>query len=65
MQGFLRWNRSVSMEANSAAPEIMQASSCLKHFFAYDGPENWGNETRFNFDAQVTGQDLADTYVSP
>ena len=50
-------------ESASQPPRFMTVSSCLKHFFAYDGPEDTGNTTRFNFDAQVTAQDLADSYL--
>ena len=70
MQGYAEYNRSAPAGSQSP-PRIMRASSCLKHFFAYDGPEDWGRhgvnssgaKTRFNFDARVTEQDLADTFL--
>jgi len=45
-------------------PNHIKASSCLKHFAAYN-LENWGGVDRHHFDAQVTEQDLADTYYPP
>lgn len=42
----------------------LQASACCKHFTAYD-LDNWKGVSRFVFDAQVTLQDLADTYQPP
>lgn len=71
MQGYFQYNQSGPAGSQQDPPIIMPASSCLKHFFAYDGPEDWGRDgvnssgakTRFNFDARVTEQDLADTYL--
>merc|ERR1712137_1064968 len=45
-------------------PNYIKASSCLKHFAAYN-LENWGGADRHHFDAKVTEQDLADTYYPP
>ncbi|CAI9775433.1 unnamed protein product [Fraxinus pennsylvanica] len=42
----------------------LQASACCKHFTAYD-LDNWNGVIRFGFNAQVTKQDLADTYQPP
>ncbi|CAN6239393.1 unnamed protein product [Urochloa humidicola] len=42
----------------------LEASACCKHFTAYD-LENWKGVTRYVFDAQVTAQDLEDTYNPP
>ncbi|KAI4375104.1 hypothetical protein MLD38_013014 [Melastoma candidum] len=42
----------------------LQASACCKHFTAYD-LDNWKGINRFVFDAQVTAQDMADTYQPP
>ncbi|CAA2995158.1 probable beta-D-xylosidase 7 [Olea europaea subsp. europaea] len=42
----------------------LQASACCKHFTAYD-LDNWNGFIRFGFNAQVTKQDLADTYQPP
>ncbi|XP_057442573.1 probable beta-D-xylosidase 7 [Lotus japonicus] len=44
--------------------ERLQASACCKHFTAYD-LDNWKGLDRFDFDAHVTPQDLADTYQPP
>ncbi|KAG8377373.1 hypothetical protein BUALT_Bualt08G0026300 [Buddleja alternifolia] len=43
---------------------LLQASACCKHFTAYD-LDNWKGISRLGFDAQVTQQDLADTYQPP
>ena len=65
MQGYAQYHHHHGGEGEFAGqpPKFMTVSSCLKHFFAYDGPEDTGNTTRFNFDAQVTAQDLADSYL--
>ncbi|KAG9451580.1 hypothetical protein H6P81_011545 [Aristolochia fimbriata] len=42
----------------------LKASACCKHFTAYD-LDNWNDTTRYDFDAKVTEQDLADTYQPP
>ncbi|CAI9116341.1 OLC1v1017456C2 [Oldenlandia corymbosa var. corymbosa] len=42
----------------------LKASACCKHFTAYD-LDNWKGTDRFSFNAQVTKQDLADTYQPP
>ncbi|KAH9611457.1 hypothetical protein KSS87_009107 [Heliosperma pusillum] len=42
----------------------LQASACCKHFTAYD-LDRWHNVTRYAFNAQVTAQDLAETYQPP
>ncbi|XVF64749.1 hypothetical protein PTKIN_Ptkin09bG0191900 [Pterospermum kingtungense] len=44
--------------------ENLQVSACCKHFTAYD-LDNWKGINRFVFDANVTVQDLADTYQPP
>ncbi|WRX30841.1 Glycoside hydrolase [Theobroma cacao] len=44
--------------------ENLQVSACCKHFTAYD-LDNWKGINRFVFDANVTLQDLADTYQPP
>ncbi|XP_010676949.2 probable beta-D-xylosidase 7 [Beta vulgaris subsp. vulgaris] len=45
-------------------PGHLQASACCKHFTAYD-LDRWNGFTRYRFDAQVTAQDMADTYQPP
>eukprot|EP01018_Ginkgo_biloba_P015514 Gb_39728 [translate_table: standard] len=42
----------------------LKVSSCCKHYTAYD-VDNWKGVDRFHFDAQVTRQDLEDTYQPP
>ncbi|KAG8503898.1 hypothetical protein CXB51_001855 [Gossypium anomalum] len=42
----------------------LQASACCKHFTAYD-LDNWKGVNRFVFNAKVSLQDLADTYMPP
>ncbi|MBA0634613.1 hypothetical protein Godav_025871 [Gossypium davidsonii] len=44
--------------------ENLQASACCKHFTAYD-LDNWKGVTRYVFNANVSLQDLADTYQPP
>ena len=46
------------------SPQYIKASSCLKHFAAYN-LENWHGVDRHHFDAKVSQQDLADTYWPP
>ncbi len=45
------------------APELLQASACCKHFVANE-LEAWNGTDRYHFDANVTAQDLADTYTA-
>ncbi|KAG7020204.1 putative beta-D-xylosidase 7, partial [Cucurbita argyrosperma subsp. argyrosperma] len=42
----------------------LKASACCKHFTAYD-LDRWNGITRYVFDAEVTMQDMADTYQPP
>ncbi|WOL06055.1 putative beta-D-xylosidase 6 [Canna indica] len=42
----------------------MMLSACCKHYTAYD-LEKWGNFTRYTFNAQVTDQDMEDTFQPP
>nr|XP_043618568.1 probable beta-D-xylosidase 7 [Erigeron canadensis] len=42
----------------------LQVSACCKHFIAND-LDNWKTADRYNFDANITQQDLADTYLPP
>ncbi|KAL6875719.1 hypothetical protein ACP4OV_013232 [Aristida adscensionis] len=51
-----------SSPAGAAAP--LQTSACCKHATAYD-LEDWNGVARYNFDARVTAQDLADTFNPP
>ena len=43
-------------------PRHIKASSCCKHYYAYD-LENWGGVDRHSFNAIITKQDEADTYL--
>ncbi|XP_043702161.1 beta-xylosidase/alpha-L-arabinofuranosidase 1-like isoform X3 [Telopea speciosissima] len=42
----------------------LKVAACCKHYTAYD-IENWKGVDRFHFDAQVTKQDLKDTFQPP
>ncbi|XP_052205220.1 beta-xylosidase/alpha-L-arabinofuranosidase 2-like isoform X2 [Diospyros lotus] len=44
--------------------ERLKVAACCKHSTAYD-LDNWKGVTRFDFDAVVTQQDLADTFQPP
>ncbi|PKU69030.1 probable beta-D-xylosidase 6 [Dendrobium catenatum] len=43
---------------------LLMMSACCKHYTAYD-LEKWGNFTRYTFDAQVSDQDMEDTFQPP
>ncbi|KAL6662315.1 hypothetical protein ACP70R_000174 [Stipagrostis hirtigluma subsp. patula] len=51
-----------STAVGAAAP--LQTSACCKHATAYD-LEDWNGVARYNFNARVTAQDLADTFNPP
>ncbi|KAF6147375.1 hypothetical protein GIB67_003273 [Kingdonia uniflora] len=42
----------------------LMVSACCKHFTAYD-LEQWGNFSRYSFNAMVSEQDLEETYQPP
>ncbi|KAK1279202.1 putative beta-D-xylosidase 5 [Acorus gramineus] len=42
----------------------LKVSSCCKHYTAYD-VDNWNGVDRFHFDAQVTEQDMVETFLRP
>ncbi|XP_031129998.1 probable beta-D-xylosidase 5 [Ipomoea triloba] len=42
----------------------LKVSSCCKHYTAYD-LDKWNGFDRFHFDAEVTAQDLEDTFQPP
>lgn len=53
------------MQANGGAPEdTYQVIVTCKHYAGYD-LENWGNGTRYSFDAQINMQDLTEYYLPP
>jgi len=43
-------------------PTYLMASACCKHYYAYD-LENWEGMDRYHFNAIVSDQDAADTYL--
>ncbi|KAK5957273.1 hypothetical protein OHC33_001645 [Knufia fluminis] len=45
-------------------PEYLKVVATCKHFVAYD-MENWHGVQRYEFDAQVTPQDLSEYYMQP
>ncbi|EAY80660.1 hypothetical protein OsI_35838 [Oryza sativa Indica Group] len=47
-----------------STPGTLQTSACCKHATAYD-LEEWNGVARYNFNAKVTAQDLADTFNPP
>ncbi|KAL6660638.1 hypothetical protein ACP70R_001673 [Stipagrostis hirtigluma subsp. patula] len=59
---FVRGLQGSSATGVAAAP--LQTSACCKHATAYD-LEDWNGVARYSFDAQVTAQDLEDTYNPP
>eukprot|EP00271_Cylindrocystis_brebissonii_P003706 TRINITY_DN14972_c0_g1_i1.p1 TRINITY_DN14972_c0_g1~~TRINITY_DN14972_c0_g1_i1.p1 ORF type:complete len:873 (+),score=102.60 TRINITY_DN14972_c0_g1_i1:115-2733(+) len=64
MRGRRRGKASGSSRRSNSNSGPLKASACCKHFTAYD-VENWGGMDRTRFDAQVTAQDMADTYQPP
>ncbi|GJN27946.1 hypothetical protein PR202_gb16014 [Eleusine coracana subsp. coracana] len=56
---------SPASSGGTAAPPLpLQASACCKHATAYD-LEDWNGVARYSFNAQVTAQDLEDTFNPP
>lgn len=45
-------------------PPIKKIVATCKHFVAYD-LEDWNTADRYNFDALVSTQDLAEYYIQP
>ncbi|CAD6253862.1 unnamed protein product [Miscanthus lutarioriparius] len=56
--------RGIQGSTPAGAPAPLQASACCKHATAYD-LEDWNGVARYDFDARVTLQDLADTFNPP
>ncbi|XP_051141419.1 probable beta-D-xylosidase 6 isoform X1 [Andrographis paniculata] len=50
--------------SESVDSDGLMLSACCKHYTAYD-LEKWQQFTRYNFNAIVTNQDMADTYQVP
>ncbi len=44
-------------------PRYLKASACCKHFAAYSMEDLKNGTDRHNFDAHITAQDMADTYL--
>ncbi|KAI3887305.1 hypothetical protein MKX03_017866 [Papaver bracteatum] len=61
---YVRGIQGDSFEGGKLRGGHLQASACCKHFTAYD-LDSWNGTTRYVFNAQVTLQDLADTYQPP
>ncbi|RZC87693.1 hypothetical protein C5167_028146 [Papaver somniferum] len=61
---YVRGIQGDSFEGGKLKGDHLQASACCKHFTAYD-LDNWNGTNRFVFNAQVSLQDLADTYQPP
>ncbi|OAE24539.1 hypothetical protein AXG93_2415s1180 [Marchantia polymorpha subsp. ruderalis] len=51
-------------ERSPAVGRMLKTSVCCKHFTAYD-VENWDGIDRYHFNAEVSDQDLEDTYNRP
>ncbi|CAK9176754.1 unnamed protein product [Ilex paraguariensis] len=49
---------------SSSTDQRLKVASCCKHYTAYD-IDNWKGVDRFHFDAQVTPQDMEDTFQPP
>ncbi|GLT46878.1 hypothetical protein SLA2020_206070 [Shorea laevis] len=54
----------VMREDDHGDDDGLMLSACCKHYIAYD-LEKWKNFSRYNFNAVVTEQDMADTYEPP
>ncbi|GFP79952.1 probable beta-d-xylosidase 7 [Phtheirospermum japonicum] len=61
---FVRGIQGDTFEGGDLKDGRLQVSACCKHFTAYD-LDNWKGVDRFTFNAQVTKQDMADTYQPP
>ncbi|CAM9002512.1 unnamed protein product [Rhodiola kirilowii] len=61
---YVRGVQGDSFQGGALKGGSLLASACCKHFTAYD-LERWKGTNRFVFNAQVTAQDLADTYQPP
>ncbi|KAL2468074.1 putative beta-D-xylosidase 7 [Forsythia ovata] len=61
---YVRGIQGDSFEGGQLKDGHLKASACCKHFTAHD-LDNWNGYDRYMFDANVTKQDLADTYQPP
>ncbi|GJR58985.1 probable beta-D-xylosidase 6 [Tanacetum coccineum] len=60
----MRSGRKSRVLSEGGEDDELMVSACCKHFSAYD-LDNWGNYTRYDFNAIVTEQDMQDTYQLP
>ncbi|XP_077212735.1 beta-xylosidase/alpha-L-arabinofuranosidase 2-like [Tasmannia lanceolata] len=51
-------------QANNGDPNRLKVAACCKHYTAYD-LDNWKGVDRYHFNAQVTKQDMDDTFQPP
>ncbi|KAF3775602.1 Beta-xylosidase/alpha-L-arabinofuranosidase 2 [Nymphaea thermarum] len=51
-------------QTDSGHPDRLKVAACCKHYTAYD-VDNWKGVERYTFNAQVTKQDLEDTFQPP
>ncbi|XP_031477806.1 beta-xylosidase/alpha-L-arabinofuranosidase 1-like [Nymphaea colorata] len=51
-------------QIDSGHPDRLKVAACCKHYTAYD-VDNWKGVERYTFNAQVTKQDLEDTFQPP
>ncbi|XP_042020294.1 probable beta-D-xylosidase 7 isoform X2 [Salvia splendens] len=61
---FVRGLQGDSFEGRALKDDHLLVSACCKHFTAYD-LESWKGYVRYTFNANVTKQDMADTYQPP
>ncbi|KAL2503806.1 putative beta-D-xylosidase 7 [Abeliophyllum distichum] len=61
---YVRGIQGDSFEGGQLKDGHLKASACCKHFTAHD-LDSWNGYNRYIFDANVTQQDLADTYQPP
>eukprot|EP00301_Raphidiophrys_heterophryoidea_P003378 c11525_g1_i1.p1 GENE.c11525_g1_i1~~c11525_g1_i1.p1 ORF type:complete len:806 (-),score=183.58 c11525_g1_i1:74-2326(-) len=52
----------LGLQSGEAYPRYLKVSACCKHFAAYSF-EDWGGVDRHHFNAVVSPQDMADTYL--
>ncbi|KAK4341438.1 hypothetical protein RND71_039939 [Anisodus tanguticus] len=61
---YVRGLQGDSFEGGKLKDGHLQASACCKHFAAQD-LDYWNGHHRFSFDAEVTPQDMADSFQPP
>ncbi|KAG0469715.1 hypothetical protein HPP92_016415 [Vanilla planifolia] len=65
-KNFVRGLQDVEGQELSSDPNSrpLKVSSCCKHYAAYD-LDSWKGVNRYSFDARVTEQDMAETFLRP